>query len=353
MTQKKPRKKQQNQDPINAFFRRPGVKKALKWVILPTLLYFVLFCAFTWPWITHFNNAFFTDAGDGLQNVWNMWWIDKAVTQLHVMPWFTNYLHEPWGVTLVGQTLNPINGFVGVVLQTFLSLVQAFNVMITFSFVFGGLTMFWLCRFLTKSMGRSYIPSLIGGAMFTFSSYHFSHAIGHMQLVSLEFIPLFVLLWWKFLLKPNYRLAVGTAVTLLLVLFCDYYYFLYSLLMAIFITAYLLWRKDIAFADFKKPSHYRPAALFVVLCLIVVAPLPVALLKANAHGGLVGAHDARTFSTDIASPFIDGGFWHFSWLTNFYWHRVRGFIAETTVYLGISVWLVLAIFGVLLLSLNR
>jgi hypothetical protein len=331
--------KQPDQDPIEAFFKRPGTKKAWWLVVLPTLVYFALFCLFTWPWITHFNRDFFTDVGDGLQNVWNMWWIDKSVGQLHVLPWFTTYLHAPWGVTLVGQTLNPINGFVGIILMHFMSLMQAFNVMITFAFIFGGLTMFWLCRYLTKA----YVPSLIGGAMFTFSSYHFAHALGHMQLVSLEFIPLFVLLWWKLLIKPGYRLAVGAALALLLVLFCDYYYFLYSLLMAVFIAGYLLYRKDITIDAFRQKQNWRPLLVFVVLCLVLVAPLPVALLKANAHGGLVGAHDARTFSTDLASPFIDGGFWHFSSWTHLYWGHVRAYIAESTVYLGVSVWLLLVI----------
>ncbi len=316
-------------------FRRLG-----RLIGLPLLLYFVLFCIFTWPWIGHFNTHYFTDAGDGLQNVWNMWWVDKSVTQLHQSPWYTTYLHVPFGVTLVAQTLNPINGFIGIILQHVfgLSLVQAFNTMIIFSFVSGGLFMFWLCRYMT----RAYVPSLIGGAIFTFSSYHFSHAIGHMQLVSLEFIPLYVLLLWQLLRKPSYRLAVGTALVLLAVLFCDYYYFLYSSVLSVFIVVYLVWRKEVTWAGVKRPRYWRPLAVFIVLSLCIIAPLPVALLQANKGDALAGSHDALVFSTDILSPFIDGGFWRFSHFTNFYYRNIRGFTSETTVYLGLSVLTLLA-----------
>ncbi len=190
------------------------LKWLARWVGIPLLIYFAFFCFFTWPWITHFNGWFFTDSGDGLQNVWNMWWVKEALTELDQLPWHTHQLHYPYGVTLLGQTLNPFNGLVGIILQQFMSLTQAFNVMIIFSFVVGGLTTFWLCYYFTKA----YLPSIIGGLIFTFSSYHFAHAIGHMQLVSLQWIPLFVLLWWKLITKPRYRTAVGASIALLLIL---------------------------------------------------------------------------------------------------------------------------------------
>jgi hypothetical protein len=320
-----------------------------RWVGLPVLIYFVFFCIFTWPWITHFNGWYFTDKGDGLQNVWNMWWVDKSVTQLHQLPWHTGFLHAPWGVTLLGQTLNPFNGFTGILLIHVLglSLVQAFNVMIIFSFVVAGLTTFWLCQYLS----RSYWASIVGGFIFTFSSYHFAHAVGHMQLVSLEWIPLFILLWWRFMKKPGYFLAVGSSVSLLLVLLCDYYYFLYSLLIAAFIFIYLLWSKEISWL--KNKMAYLPIAAFVSISIIIVAPLPLALLHLNSHQKLEGAHNARIFSTDIFTPFIDGGLWHFSNLTHSYWRHVKAFTSESTVYLTWSLLIVFVISWLKRKNLNK
>jgi len=318
---------------------KPSIYRRLAlFVGLPLLIYFVFFAIYTWPWLPHFNRAFFTDAGDGLQNVWNIWWINKSVTQLHQLPWYTSFLHAPHGVTLLGQTLNPFNGFVAIGLLKFLSLTQAFNVMIIFSFIMAGLTAFWLCYYFSKS----YWASLIGGFIFTFSSYHFAHAIGHMQLVSLEWIPLFILLWWKLLKKPSYWLAAGASVVLLLVLFCDYYYFLYSILTAALIFGYFWWSKQLP--PLKKWETLLPLGLFGLLSLIMVAPLPFALLRLNSREVLSGSHPARELSTNFLAPFIDGGWWRFSILTGHYWRNVQGTVAESSVYIGMSV-LVVALIG--------
>src|SRR5579885_3150304 len=105
----------------------PKLYGALFWVGLPVAIYFIFFTFYTWPWLPHFNHYFFTDYGDGLQNVWNIWWVNKSVTQLHQLPWHTDFLHYPYGVTLLGQTLNPFNGFVAIPLLKILSLNQVYN----------------------------------------------------------------------------------------------------------------------------------------------------------------------------------------------------------------------------------
>src|SRR3989344_305150 len=151
--------------PQGGLLAKVRTNRYVLYIGLPFFVYFVFFCIFTWPWITHFNGWFLTDAGDGLQNVWNVWWVDKSVTELHQLPWSTNFLHAPHGVTLLGQTLNPFNGFVSIGLLNFMSLTQAFNTMVIFSFITGGITAFWLCYYFSKS----YVPSIIGGFIYTFS----------------------------------------------------------------------------------------------------------------------------------------------------------------------------------------
>lgn len=302
-----------------------------KWVGLPLLIYFILFCILTWPWMANFNDKFFTDAGDGLQNVWNIWWIQHSVTNLSQLPWHTNFLHHPFGVTLIGQTLNPFNGFFVLGLLPIISLQQAYNLMVVFSFVVGGLTAFWLCYY----FARSYVASMIGGAIFTFSSYHFAHAQGHMQLVSLEWIPLFILLWWMFVKKPTYWLATGSAISLMLVLFCDYYYFLYSLMVALGIVMYFWYKKKLP--NLKDIKVIKKIGLFIGLCVLLVAPLPIALLVANSQMEFTGSHPATVFSSDLFGPFINSGYWKFHALTDGYYSHIDANSSESTNYLGLSV----------------
>lgn len=292
-------------------------------VVLPGVFYLGFFALFTWPWSEHFGSQFFTDTGDGYQNVWNMWWVNHSVTVLHQLPWHTNLLHWPYGTTLLGQTMNPFNGFVGIVLLRFLPLVEAFNTMVVFSFVATGVTAFWLCWYFC----RRYLPALIGGFMVTFSAYHLSKTLGLMQLVSLEWVPLFILLWWRLLCAPRVRRAVGTAMVLLLVVLCDYYYFLFCVLGAVAIAGHLR-RKSQLVVD------RRASAVFLAIGAVVVAPLPVALVLSNVGNAMQGGHASQ--SVDLLSLVIDGIRWRFGSLTRWYYGSVTTNIADSTVCLGVT-----------------
>ena len=299
------------------------------WWLLPAVIYFVGFAIFTFPWIAHFSNHFMLDAGDGLQNVWNIWWVHKAISGLHQSPYFTYYLHYPEGISLVPQTLNIFNGLVGIPLQAIgLSLVQTVNTMVVFSFVMAGVTMFWLTRYLTKS----YVIGLVGGFLFTFSSYHFAHAIGHLQLVSLEWIPLFLLAWLRLLESPTYLKALLAALALGLVISCDYYYFLYCLIVALILFGWELLKHRIQLT--KRNSAIF--GLFAIASLVITGPIVGALLLLNHRDPLAGVHPAINLGMDVLAPFLPGAVWRWSWVTKWYWSRPNNIPAETSVYLGLS-----------------
>lgn len=303
---------------------------------LPMLFYLSWFCLLTYPAILNFSTHYFADDGDGFQNVWNIWWVNEAITQLHTHPWYTHYLHYPHGTSLLAHTLNVFNGFLGIPLQWFLTLVQTHNVVVIFSFVVGGLTAFRLSLHLTGHLGGS----LLAGWIFTFSNYHFAHAEGHLQLVSLEWIPLFVLMWWKLNEAPSVRFGVLAGVSLFLVLLCDYYYFLYCILIGalILLRAFLhhyqehgnwrLWRNR---------QWLRSLLTFTGTTLVTSGPLILGLLLLSREGPMFGAHDPLASSLDLLAPFIPGGHWRFHSWTEGYWSQLPSNIHETSVHWGLSV----------------
>ncbi len=308
--------------------------------IFPSLLYFGLFCLLTWPLIAHFSTHYFTDQGDGLQNIWNLWWVRKSVTELHTHPWHTTWLHYPHGSTLIGQTLNPFNGFAAIPLQRFLTLTEAHNIIVVSTFVLGGVTMFWLCRYVTGS----YWASLAGGYLFTFSSYHFAHAEGHMQLISLEWLPLFVLFWLRLFDGRRAADAIGAAIALGLVILCDYYYFFVCVLTAILLAAWRAGHQRYPWRWLTETMR-RPLLTFLAAATLFAAPLAIGLVVSSARDPFaLGGHPPDQFSLDLFGWLIPGGHWRFHPLTRGFWFDLPGTIHESSVHLGVG-FCALALFG--------
>lgn len=319
---------------ISSFYSKAF--KIVRIGLFPLAFYAVVFCILTFPLILKFSSHFFTDTGDGLQNIWNIWWVNKAVTELHQIPWHTYYIHFPFGTTLIAHTLNPFNGFLGIALLKLLTLIQTYNLIVLFSFIMGGFTAFLLAFYLT----RSYWGSIIAGFIFTFSNYHFTHAEGHLQLVSLEWIPLFVLCWYVFITKPSVLSGAASSIVLFAVVLCDYYYFLYCVMTAIFIVAWYAKKRKDTFFMLKK-TYLFPLLAFIVCFLITSFPLIVALLVSNIRNSFIGSHLSKVYSLDLLAPLIPGGHWRFAHLTQFYWTRITGGIHESSVHIGLSVIIVL------------
>ena len=303
---------------------------ALRNLAVPLVLYLAAFAVIRFEAIQHWSTAFFCEGGDGLQNVWNLWWVSWALRHDN-NPFFTTFLHFPHGTSLVAHTLNPFNGFIGIPLSAVFTQVQTYNAIVIFSFVVGGLTAFLLSLELTGSYGGS----LLCGYLFTFSEYHFAHAHGHLQLTALEWIPLFLLLFWRLLLRPSPARGVLAAIALFLVILCDYYYFVFCVLSgALLIGWHLLsqWRNH----PWKDRSFVLSLATFLAIAVALSGPLLFALLRLSARDHLNGAHDPNDYSLDLLAPLIPGGTWRFAEWTRWYWQRLPGNTAESSVSWGLG-----------------
>jgi hypothetical protein len=296
----------------------------------PALLYLGIFLALNPAVVSRFSTHFLFTGPDGFQNVWNLWWVNRSAAELR-LPWHTTLLHHPFGTTLLGHTLNPFNGVLAIGLLKIFTLVETYNLIVVFSFFMGGLTAYWLCRAMTGSI----VGSLVGGGVFAFSSFHVAHASSHLQLVALEWLPLFLLCWIRFCDTPTTGRGVAAAGALLLVTLCDLYYFAYCVIAGVMFYGWIAWqRKDLMFLF--RGTSWRASLGFLFPASLTSGMLAVALLVQNASSPFIGTHSPRELGMDLLSPFVWSESSRYRDALTF-WRSLSPYTTELSVYVGLSV----------------
>lgn len=173
---------------------KPTIRRAAWPVHLLALAgYFVLTLAFTWPLALNLSTAIPGDSFDGWQNYWNQWWIKLALVDRLTSPLFTDILYAPTGVGLYFHTLNPLNGAATLPVQLSAGLIPAYNAAVFFSFVLSGYGMFLLARQVIGLRTPQAAPAaFVAGMVYMLSPFHMAHLLGHMQVISLQWLPFYI-----------------------------------------------------------------------------------------------------------------------------------------------------------------
>jgi hypothetical protein len=200
----------------------------------------------TYPLVLQVTTAIPGDGFDGWQNYWNLWWVKTAVLDLHESPYFTTYLYHPIGYSLLFHTLNIFNALMTLPVQLAFGLTVSYNFVVLFSFVMGGYGTYLLALHVMKAGQRAsdHLIAFLAGAVFTFAPFHFAHLLGHMQVISLEWLPFYALALIKSLTSEKTSLASGIglpALFLVLTGLCDWYFALYLFIFTALCLGYMMW----------------------------------------------------------------------------------------------------------------
>lgn len=158
-------------------------------------LFLLLVLVNTFPVIKNITTHSIGDGGDVYQNMWNFWWMKEAVTNFQ-NPYFTPYVHYPFGSYLWLHTLSPVESFFSIFLQYLFNgnLVFTYNIIVIISLTLTGVFTYALAYYLTKHR----FASFMAGYIVVFSSYMMGHTYGHLNLITVQWIPLFILFFIKF-----------------------------------------------------------------------------------------------------------------------------------------------------------
>jgi len=243
--------------------------------------YLLLTLLMTYPLVLHLASAIPGDGFDGWQNYWNLWWVKTALLDLHQSPYFTTYLYYPTGHSLLFQTLNIFNSFLTLPIQLAFGITVSYNFVVLFSFVLGGYGAYLLAFHVIREWqgARAHVTAFLAGAVFTFAPFHFAHLLGHMQVISLEWLPFYVLSLVRSLSSDRLRVRSDLLLPVLflvLTALCDWYYAFYLLLFTVVYLAYRLWVQ-------RRPRLLLMKTAFILISSgVLLSPLLVPMVLAAA-----------------------------------------------------------------------
>ena len=116
----------------------------------------------TYPLARHALGAI-PRGGDAWQFYWNLWWVKRALLDLHTTPYFSAEVHAPEGASLYFHTLNLLPSAAVIPISATLGLSAAFNTIVFASFVLSGYCTYRLAHYVLRaSMGVSQRPAAPG-----------------------------------------------------------------------------------------------------------------------------------------------------------------------------------------------
>jgi hypothetical protein len=145
--------------------------------------------------------------------IWSMWWTKHALVDLHTLPMLTNYILFPNTVNLTLHTHIFTLGLLSIPFQYVMDLQWIVNGLIILSFLLSALAMFAFLRRHVQQTGLA----ILGGTLYAFSPSMLERAtLSHLNILSLWWLPLNLLLWDLTLERRSIRWAVLLGVSIYL-----------------------------------------------------------------------------------------------------------------------------------------
>ncbi|MEW6619865.1 MAG: hypothetical protein AB1422_11115 [bacterium] len=233
--------------------------------------YIILTIIFTYPIAFKINTPFAFPTGDFGLTLWNLWWVKKALLELHTTPFFTSEIFYPTGTTLSLQQFAWDKLLLGIPLQLIMGRIAVYNLLFLFSVVVSGFGTYLLVKHLTDHRPSAFISGII----YAFCPYHLLH-YGVLDPLSIEWFPFFCLYLLKMFEGNRTKNAISGGIFLTLISLSSWYYMVFAFLfIIIFILYFLIFeREKILCLNFIKQS------LFMIITFgILIFPFAYPILK--------------------------------------------------------------------------
>jgi len=247
------------------------------------------------PVLPGISEALIGPAEDNMLLYWNLWWGNEALRSPGLELFHTRHLFHPQGHVLWLHSMSWTNVLLSLPLTRFMPLPLVYNLLMLSSFVVGGTGAFFLARrFLDRDLLCFY-----AGFVFAFNPFHFSHALHHLDVSSIQYLPFTLLFYLRAREDPRLRNIVAGALFFAAASLASFYYL--PQLVLVFLA-------DLIVRSVQKRgldgASLRAAALIGGLTALILSPLLVMMAREflASYGRLatVGPDPTNWFVADLA-----------------------------------------------------
>jgi len=297
----------------DSHFASPGAVTGLhprRWHenFLVLLLYVFLTMVLTYPVVFFLRTKVPGGPEDNFHFLWELWYVAHAIFDLHRSPFFDPDVFVPFGFSLIrNQDLSPGTVLLFSPLTHFFGEVFTYNFLVLVSFpltAFGG-------YLLARELWSNRTAAILAGIIIGFCPYRFAHSMGHLSIVSTEWIPFFFLYLERLISRPRLKSAVLAGVFFGLSAWTTWYYFFMVPIAAAFYVAFRInWRE---LAE-RRRRVLKLSLISASVALAFVLPFLVSYYRAT-QGAVVdyhGAGESQAFAAALADYIIPPTT-HFLW----------------------------------------
>ena len=230
----------------------------------------------------------------------------RALVDLHTNPYVTGEVFYPYGGQLYFHTLNLLQGVLALPITLGPGLAAAYNTIVLASFALSGYAAYRLAWYVlahdvdgdgvTSRPEAARLSAFVAGAVFTFSSYRFVHLLGHLDLLSTQWLPCVVLFLLKTRREPGWWNPVWCGMFLAAALLTSSYYAAFLLVFVGLFAASMLLRRQPGWI-----AALTRIAVAMAVFAALVAPLLAAMLSRGVLEGRTAnpGYDVDRFSADL------------------------------------------------------
>jgi hypothetical protein len=274
------------------------------WAVL--VLFVVLTLVLTWPVVVQLGTRVpgtATWAFDESTFVWNIWYFKHSLIDLHVSPLHSELIWHPLGIDLILFTYNFFNAIVGLPVLLVSSAAVASNVTVLLAAVLSALGAYLLAFYVLSrvfagaELGRLRAAAVLAGVIYAFASNRAVYAaLGHYDMVTTQWLPLYALYLLKTLHRPRLKHAFMAGL----------FFALASLAEMIFASFLALLSLVILLASWGSLRQRGRAVLHLGLAAVIAAVIwspvlvPIAREFTRADYALEGWGESLKLSADLA-----------------------------------------------------